>query len=92
MSDGRKNNGGVRPGSGRPTKVKEENVLFIKDYGCVTRCAQLGMLEIRSDLFFLTVDDCIFAEDAIDLAMKKYEEECGYTILLVCPVLIIHGD
>ena len=30
MSDGRKNNpnmGGVRPGSGRPTKVKEENVL-----------------------------------------------------------------
>jgi len=27
MSDGRKNNGGVREGSGRPTKVKEENVL-----------------------------------------------------------------
>jgi len=27
MSDGRKNNGGVRRNSGRPTKVKEENVL-----------------------------------------------------------------
>jgi len=27
MSDGRKNNGGVRPNSGRPTKVKEENFL-----------------------------------------------------------------
>ena len=27
MSDGRKNNGGVREGSGRPTKIKEENVL-----------------------------------------------------------------
>jgi hypothetical protein len=67
---------------------KEENVLFIKDYGCVTRCAQLGMLEIRSDLFFLTVDDCIFAEDAIDLAMKKYEEECGYKDV----VSMIYGE
>ena len=27
MSDGRINNGGVRSGAGRPTKVKEENVL-----------------------------------------------------------------
>ena len=27
MSDGRINNGGVRSGAGRPTKIKEENVL-----------------------------------------------------------------
>ena len=56
---------------------RKENVLFVKDYGSVTRCAQRGMLETRSDLFFLTVDDCEFAEDSIDLALDKYHSECG---------------
>ena len=58
--------------------LDEENVLFIKDAGTVTRCAQKGMLSVRSDLFFLTVDDCTFAEDSIDLAMEEYEAKCGY--------------
>lgn len=61
-----------------PEQLKEkENVLFIKDYGTVTRCAQKGMLEIRSDLFFLTVDDCVFAEDSIDLALDEYHNKCS---------------
>jgi hypothetical protein len=60
-----------------PEELKDkENVLFIKDYGTVTRCAQKGMLHIRSDLFFLTVDDCVFAEDSIDLALDEYHEKC----------------
>tara|TARA_R110002020_G_scaffold238148_6_gene450579 strand:+ start:46 stop:873 length:828 start_codon:yes stop_codon:yes gene_type:complete len=62
-----------------PAELKdEENVLFIKDFGTVTRCAQKGMLEIRSDLFFLTVDDCVFVEGSIDSAMDLYNKECGY--------------
>jgi len=56
----------------------KDNVLFFKDAGTVTRCAQKGMLGIRSDLFFLTVDDCEFAEDSIDLAMDEYKVKCGY--------------
>jgi len=66
----------------------KENVLFIKDYGTVTRCAQKGMPEIRSDLFFLTVDDCVFAEDSIDLAMDTYKEQCGYKDV----VCMIYGE
>tara|TARA_R110000744_G_scaffold114363_2_gene213878 strand:- start:1179 stop:2000 length:822 start_codon:yes stop_codon:yes gene_type:complete len=72
-----------------PEELKnEENVLFIQDYGTVTRCAQKGMLEIRSDLFFLTVDDCIFAEDSIDLAMDVYKDKCGYKDV----VSMIYGE
>jgi hypothetical protein len=66
----------------------KENVLFVKDYGTVTRCAQKGMLEIRSDLFFLTVDDCTFAEDSIDLAMDVYKEKCGYKDV----ICMIYGE
>ena len=72
-----------------PEELKEkENVLFVKDYGTVTRCAQKGMLEIRSDLFFLTVDDCVFSEDSIDLAMDLYKKECGYKDV----VAMIYGE
>ena len=72
-----------------PDELKDkENVLFIRDYGTVTRCAQKGMLEIRSDLFFLTVDDCVFSEDSIDLAMDLYKEECGYKDV----VAMIYGE
>ena len=72
-----------------PEELKsEENVLFIQDYGTVTRCAQKGMLEIRSDLFFLTVDDCVFAEDSIDMAMDTYKEQCGYKDV----VSMIYGE
>ena len=72
-----------------PEELKnKENILFIKDYGSVTRCAQKGMLEIRSDLFFLTVDDCTFAEDSIDLAMDTYKKECGYKDV----VCMIYGE
>ena len=72
-----------------PKELRDkENVLFVKDCGTVTRCAQKGMLEIRSDLFFLTVDDCVFAEDSIDLAMDTYKEQCGYKDV----VCMIYGE
>ena len=72
-----------------PEELRDkENVLYVKDYGNVTRCAQKGMLHIRSDLFFLTVDDCVFAEDSIDLAMDTYNEQCGYKDV----VCMIYGE
>ena len=72
-----------------PEELKyKKNVVFVKDYGTVTRCAQKGMLAVRSDLFFLTVDDCVFAEDSIDLAMDLYKEQCGYKDV----VAMVYGE
>tara|TARA_R100000808_G_C2143915_1_gene151695 strand:- start:1097 stop:1918 length:822 start_codon:yes stop_codon:yes gene_type:complete len=72
-----------------PEELKDkENVLLVRDYGTVTRCAQRGLLETRSDLFFLTVDDCTFAEDSIDLAMDLYKKECGYKDVIA----MIYGE
>lgn len=49
----------------------------IEEFGCVSRAVQRGMLETLSDLVFLTVDDCVFAEDSIDKCIEQYREECG---------------
>lgn len=54
----------------------KENISLLKDYGNVVRCVQLGVLAAKGELFFLTVDDCIFAKDSIDKAMEKYKEAC----------------
>ena len=55
----------------------KDNILLIKEYGNVPRCVQRGVEKAGSPLFFLTVDDCIFAKDSIDLAMDKYKEVCS---------------
>ena len=60
-----------------PQELKDkDNILLIRDFGNVPRCVQIGVKESRSPLFFLTVDDCIFAKDSIDLAMEKYSKKC----------------
>jgi hypothetical protein len=61
-----------------PELSDKENVTLLKDYGNVVRCVQLGVQSMKGKLFFLTVDDCIFAENSIDLAMDLYKEECGH--------------
>jgi hypothetical protein len=61
-----------------PDELKDkDNILLIKEYGNVPRCVQRGVEKAESPLFFLTVDDCIFAKDSIDLAMDKYKEVCS---------------
>ena len=55
----------------------KENIKLVKSLGNVTRCVHIGVPKCDSDLFFLTVDDCTFAEDSIDMAMDKFKETCG---------------
>tara|TARA_R100000008_G_scaffold86793_1_gene81650 strand:+ start:16057 stop:16956 length:900 start_codon:yes stop_codon:yes gene_type:complete len=60
-----------------PGLQEKENVSLLKDYGNVVRCVQLGVQKAQGELFFLTVDDCVFAENSIDLAMEEYNKTCG---------------
>lgn len=62
-----------------PEELKNiDNVVLVKDNGHVPRCVQKGILSLRSETFFLSVDDCTMAEDSIDLALDLYKKECGY--------------
>jgi hypothetical protein len=54
-----------------------DNIKLVKDCGQVSRCVQRGMLEIDSDLVFLTVDDCVFLEDSIDVSINDYRKLCS---------------
>ena len=55
----------------------KSNVSVIKSLGNVPRCVQIGVPKINSDLFFLTVDDCEFAEDSLDLSLDKFKQTCS---------------
>lgn len=58
------------------------NIKMVKDYGSVTRAIQIGMLHLDSDLVYLTVDDCVFAEDSLDISIEQYKRECSDTDVL----------
>jgi len=63
---------------GLPKELQDkENILLVRDFGNVPRCVQRGIKNSNSDLFFLTVDDCIFAKDSIDMALEKYKKHCS---------------
>ena len=63
-----------------PEELRDkENIKLIKSLGSVTRCVQIGVPKCDSDLFFLTVDDCTFAEDSLDAALDKFKEKCSFT-------------
>lgn len=54
------------------------NIKLIKDNGCVARCVQMGVAEVDSNLFFLTVDDGTLNEDSLDIALDEFHKNCGY--------------
>ena len=56
----------------------EDNITLVKSLGSVPRCVQIGVPKCKSELFFLTVDDCYFNEDSIDLSMDKFKQVCQY--------------
>ena len=57
-----------------PEELKDKtNITLVKDFGSVPRCIQKGVLEADGELIFSTVDDCIFSEDSIDMAIELYD-------------------
>jgi hypothetical protein len=52
------------------------NVRHIKDYGSPSRCAQIAVKNATGKLIIHSVDDAIFIEDSLDLAISEYEQKC----------------
>lgn len=62
-----------------PDELKEKNnIKLIKDFGCPTRCLQLGIFEAQGKLCAHTVDDAVLFEDKLDEAIDYYKQNCGY--------------
>tara|TARA_Y100000310_G_scaffold345003_1_gene461106 strand:- start:2326 stop:3156 length:831 start_codon:yes stop_codon:yes gene_type:complete len=61
-----------------PEELKDKgNVTLVKSLGNVPRCVQIGIPKTNSELFFLTVDDCEFAEDSLDLSLDEFMRTCS---------------
>lgn len=66
-----------------PEELREyDNINIVKENGQVSRAVQRGMLELKSDLVFLTVDDCVLMEDSLDISIDDYKQKCGYNDVL----------
>lgn len=60
-----------------PAELQDkDNITLVKDFGNVNRVVHKTLLETKFNHFFLTVDDCQFAEDALDAAIDLYNEKC----------------
>lgn len=60
-----------------PEELKQyENIKIYKDFGSPSRCAQLASFKCDGKLIYHCVDDAIFLEDSIDLAMDFYYNNC----------------
>jgi len=53
-----------------------DNIKLIKDYGCPSRCAQMGTYACEGRMMYHCVDDAFFLPDSIDIAMDYYNREC----------------
>lgn len=67
------------------------NISLVQDYGHVTRANQKGLLNIDTELFLLTVDDGIFQEDSIDIALDYWFSNCK-ELDLICMRYAEAGD
>lgn len=60
-----------------PEMTGIKNVKFIKDFGCPTRAAQLGVSHCEGNFLYHCVDDALFFENAIDESLFFYEKNCS---------------
>jgi len=52
------------------------NVSLVMDKGHVTRANQKGLLNVDSELVFLSVDDAVFLEDSLDKGLDLWHKQC----------------
>jgi hypothetical protein len=67
-----------------PSSLNERHIKYVRDWGCPTRCLQIGVLLAEAPIFTWASDDGIFYESAVDKALDKYieidEEKSGMTM------------
>lgn len=62
----------VGPYAPPPELAEKENVVFVKDFGCPSRCYQLGLLHSRGEYVVWAADDGVFSPGlAIDKAFAS---------------------
>lgn len=59
-----------------PDQLNKNNVKFIKNTGCPTKCLQLAAKDSEGRLITTASDDGIFVENALALAISVYENKC----------------
>jgi len=60
-----------------PSSMKNlDNVKLVQDWGNPVRCSQLGVDHCDSDLIYMSTDDAMFIEDAIDHSLDYYNDKC----------------
>jgi hypothetical protein len=67
-----------------PTLQGIENVKHVKERGNVSRAVQVGILETRSKLVFMGVDDSVFEENAMDKSIDAYLEKATRKDMMQC--------
>ena len=86
MSDGRKNNGGVRPGAGRPSKAKEEKVRRLginaieKIYGSVEAYYEhIARESIESFPHLKLLQEYVFGKPKEVVQIETEDDDIDYT-------------
>jgi len=68
-----------------PDELKDkDDVRLIRDRGQVSRCVQIGVPEVKSELFYIGMDDTVYVEDSFDAAIKKYDEYADESTIMQC--------
>ena len=62
----------------------KDDVRLIKDRGQVSRCVQIGVPEVKSELFYIGMDDTVYIEDSFDEAIAKYDEYADESTIMQC--------
>jgi len=57
--------------------VNNDTIKYIKDFGSVSRAAQIGANIATGKLFFSTVDDCFFIKNAVQETIDYYYGNCN---------------
>ena len=68
-----------------PEELKDEpNIKLIKDFGCPSRCVQLGLQYCEGRLVLHCVDDALFLPNSIDVAIEQYDAMCSEKDIINC--------
>jgi hypothetical protein len=54
-----------------------ENIKYIESFYTVPVSIQMALLECKNEFVFQTVDDCVFVENAIDICLDFFNENCA---------------
>lgn len=69
--------------------INKRNIKYVKDFGCPTRCANIGLLLCEAEILYgIMSDDSLFFEDAMDKNLDEfYSMENNFKNSIICGYL-----